>query len=196
MSSFELISDNKSKYLIKFLRNNSKKKANTSTETFKKQKTKKININKFLTRALYFEHKKNLNIEKLRFKQILKEQNSLEEKQYLTGRSLESNKKNQFFKKAIDSINIKKKKIFEIKRNNTIEGIKTNKLLKDAISNKYKKKNKRPIKINKFNGCEKKNLNNYLTKEKNTKLIHGNEKKEKIKSKNNLINFKKLYKIF
>ena len=193
MSSATLIDNDKSKYSIKHLNNNSKK---TKNEVHIKQKPKKININKFLTRAIYFEHKKNLNIEQIKFKQILKEQNSLEEKQYLTGRSLESNKshkKDHFFKKAIESINIKKKKFLETKRNNTIEGSKIKELLKNKIPNKYMKKSISQIHVNKPGKQKKKDLKNYLNKDKNRKIINGNYRKEKNIPKNNYINKKAKY---
>ena len=193
MSSATLIDNDKSKYSIKHLNNNSKK---TKNEVHIKQKPKKININKFLTRAIYFEHKKNLNIEQIKFKQILKEQNSLEEKQYLTGRSLESNKshkKDLFFKKAIDSINIKRKQFLEIKRNNTIEGSKTKELLKNKIPNKYKKKNISQINDNKLVNRKKIDMKNYINKDKNRKIINGNYRKESNIPKNKYINKKAKY---
>ena len=191
MSSFILRNDI-SKYSIKYLKSNSKEREKLSNQTYRNQKPKKININKFLTRSICFEHKKNLNIEQIRFKQILKEQNSLEEKQYLTGRTLESNKSNKkdrFFKKAIESINTKKKKFLEMKRNNTIEGSKANELLENKIPNKYKKKNKSQIHCNQ----NKKVGKNYINKDKNRKIIKGNYPKEKKIPKNNYINKKAKY---
>lgn len=192
MSSFILRNDDISKYSIKYLNNNSKEREKASIQTYRNHKPKKININKFLTRSLCFEHKKNLNIEQIRFKQILKEQNSLEEKHYLTGRSLESNKSNKkdlFFKKAIESINTKKKKFLEMKRNNTIEGLKANELLKNKIPNKYKKKNKSQIHDN-----QKKTVwKIFINKDKNGKIIKGKFPKENKIPKTNDINKKAKY---
>ena len=175
MSSFIIIKIDDSKNAIKYLSNNSKKSAKTSRENNKKTKPKKININKFLTRELCFEHKKNYNIEQKRFQQILKEKYFLTEKPNLTSRSIENcknSKKTPLFKRVIETLNLKKKRFLDLKRNKSIERSKINEISKENIKNKYKKKNISLINIKKF--CNKPKIKGETLLNKEEKQIDKN----------------------
>ena len=179
-----------SKNSNKYLSNNTKNTTKSSKENLERQKKKKININKFLTRALCFEHKKNLDIEKKRFKKILKEQNDLIQKPYSTGRSIRKSKiskKNPFFKKAIESMSIKKKKFLDAKRNNTIEGTKLNNISKEELKNKYKKNDLYINKMNKFYSDQK------VNEKQKEKKMNDNVHQDISKKKRNYINKKAKY---
>ena len=199
MSSFV---DKNKKYSfesLKYLSNNTKlsTKSSENNEKIKKIKPKKININKFLTREKYYEHKRNLNIEKKRFEILLREQDYFKQKLYLTERSIgknKLNKKNPFSKKELEN-----NSNLDIKRNNTIERTKINNLseLKKNIKNKYKKKKLNINQINKF--CN----NNQILKEKNNSIKIESQKEDQKKSndlsqinnkKSNHINKKAKYK--
>ena len=197
MSSFIIIKIDDSKNAIKYLSNNSKKSVKTSRESNKKKKPKKININKFLTRELCFEHKKNYNIEHKRFQQILKEKYFLTEKPNLTSRSIENwknSKKNPLFKRVIETLNLKKKRFLDLKRNNSIERSKIKEISKENIKNKYKKKNISLINIKKF--CNKPKIKGETLLNKEEKQIdknsNGNSNKKLInKLKNHFISKEK-----
>lgn len=173
-----------------YLSNNIKNSKNSSIEINEKLKPKKININKFLTRVLCFEQKKNLDIELKRFQKILKEQNDLIRKPYSTERTIGKKRisqKDTFFKKAIELRNVKKNKL-DVKRNNTIEGTKINHLSKEEIKNKYKKNDLYIIKMDKF--CKNQKVEEKLKEKK----INNNGHQPLNKQKKAHINKKAKYK--
>ena len=202
-------SSNSKKYII----NNNKNSSKSSIQNYERPKIKKININKFLTRTLCFEQKKNFNLEQKRFQKLLKEQNDLMKKPYLTGRTIGKSrisKKDLYFKKAMESIDIKKKKVLDAKRNNTIEGTKLNNSTKGEIKYKYNKNDLNMIKTNKYSSNQKvyeKKKGKENMKEKNYKHIniqknnHINKKAKynhdeilyDLYKQNELMDFKKTY---
>ena len=188
MSSFV----NKNNYFdlqnYKYLTHRIKLSTKSSLEKHEQPKPKKININKFLTRTVYYEHKRNINLEKKIFEKILRERQYFKEKLCFTESSIRNNKLNKinpFIKKENEAKLLIKKKISDIKRSNTIEGtkIKNRSKIKN-IKNKYKNTKLNKIQINKF--CNNPKLN-----EKNKTImikIKNQDEKRNIGNLSQLIN--------
>ena len=56
-----------------YISNKSKLSVKTSSEKLECNKPKKININKFLTKFICYEQKKNFNLEKKRFQKLMEQ---------------------------------------------------------------------------------------------------------------------------
>ena len=178
----------------KYLSNNIKL---TTKSSLVQPKPKKININKFLTRTLYYEHKRNINLERKRFEKTLRERQYFKEKLNLTERSIGNNKLNKinpFIKKESERKILNKKKILDIKRSNTIEGSKLKNEPKiENIKNNYNKKKLNKIQINKFFNNPKNNIININSKNKDEIKNNGIKTERKNNNKINYINKKAKY---
>ena len=139
MSSSNLINNYDSRNFNKsIIYKNYISSAQTSREKYK-NKPKKININKFITKVLCYEQKRNLNLEQKRFQKIMEEKSSLSEKPNLnlTSRYIPNSNSYQndpFFLKVTEAIKKKKKQFSELNKNNSLEGSKLNN--KSEIVNK------------------------------------------------------------
>ena len=164
-----------------YISNKSKLSVKTSSEKLECNKPKKININKFLTKFICYEQKKNFNLEKKRFQKLMEQQNLLTEKPNITSKSVGKNnlyKKRLLYLKSSEKNNIENKKNSNFKKNHTIEGDKINKLseIKKKIKSKYNQRNLKTIQINKFCNSQtikKNNENKKENKKQNEKIIKG-----------------------
>lgn len=185
-----------------YISNKSKLSVKTSSEKLECNKPKKININKFLTKFICYEQKKNFNLEKKRFQKLMEQQNLLTEKPNITSKSVGKNnlyKKRLLYLKSSEKNNIENKKNSNFKKNHTIEGDKINKLseIKKKIKSKYNQRNLKTIQINKFCNSQtikKNNENKKENKKQNEKIIKGYSNSQLNNKNNKRINHKAKYK--
>ena len=171
--------------------NKSKKKDPKYIIIQKNQKTEKykpktMNINKFLTRCVYNEQKKNVKLEKKRFQKMMEEQSSFKNQPTSTTGSIEKNnskKKKTLYLKVNKSFDNRKNKKKDNKKNNTIEVNKSNKILNINEHNKYKNRNLNTIQLDKLY-VHKKNEKN---KNKSNREECKNQKEKKDKDKDSLL---------
>ncbi len=154
--------------------NKTKLKENKKSKELKKiQKPKKIDLNKFLTRIVGYEQKKNLNLEQKRFKKLEEENKICKDTPLLSPRTYEicktlnkrpiteiaedltekkEKKKYNFIDK--DNNKLRNKKNFNKRLNNSMENINRdnneNKIKKEDYNNKIKNKKMNESEINDY----------------------------------------------
>ena len=114
------------------------------------EKQKKIKLNKFLTKVIGYEGKRNYELEKIRFNNLWKEKKNYIEKPFSTSRTIkERNKNNNKLTKRINTSyqEIKTQKLKE-KYNNSIDidVIKTKKSISSERMNKFYENQKKWVK--------------------------------------------------